>query len=78
MQAQLASRRAESDSALLRRQLLELELCRGQLADAQAAHDASSTEARAARAQVVAALALVRVRVRARRARAGRGGFGLG
>lgn len=36
LEAQMASRRAESDSALLRRQLLELELCRTQLAEAQA------------------------------------------
>ena len=33
MQAQLASRRAESDSALLKRQLLELQLCRAQLSE---------------------------------------------
>lgn len=35
LEAQLASRRAESDAALLRRQLLELELCQSQLGDAQ-------------------------------------------
>ncbi|KAL1524944.1 hypothetical protein AB1Y20_019820 [Prymnesium parvum] len=50
IEAQMASRRAESDAALLRRQLLELELTRSQLADAQA----SLNEARGASQQAQA------------------------
>ena len=54
VQAQLASRRAESDAALLRRQLLDLELCQKQLGEAQAACEEARGGGRVARAQTEA------------------------
>ena len=52
---QVSSRRAESDGALLRRQLVELDMCRTQLAEANAALDAKRSELQRATAAATSA-----------------------